>query len=62
LGTADNCPISSTALSIEGDVIAAEIAKRGKRKDKSYTCKSRGGIIQEFELTLEYLMCFLAKS
>ena len=29
--------------------------KRDNKKDKSYTCKSREGIIEEFELTLEYL-------
>jgi len=43
-------------LPIKEDVFAVEEAQeRDKRKDKSYTCKSRGRIIKEFKLTLKYL-------
>jgi len=31
--------------------------KRDKRKDKSYTYQPGGGIVEEFELTLKYLIC-----
>jgi len=49
-----------SSLPIKGDMFAAEEVqetdKRDKRKEKSYTCKSRGEIVKEFELTLEYLL------
>jgi len=57
-----NLATSTTLSAINWEVFEAWRDKREKRQDKSYNCKSRGGIIEEFELTLEHLICLLSKN